>query len=176
MQPSDPLACSCTWVRGDPNEEHSEEVLRRAFEAHYLPLLRLSTLLAGGSPNAEDIVQDVFVRSAGRLPGLSDPEVGPYLRTAVVNSWKNERRRLASDARKHRAAEIAARPASDAPSDDDLWEIIVQLPPRQRACLVLRYYEDLTEADVARLLGCSIGTVKSQTSRALDKVRKAVTR
>ena len=148
--------------------------MRQAFEAHYVPMLRLSTLLAGGSSNAEDIVQDVFVRSANHLPGLEPAEVGPYLRTGVVNAWRNERRRLGAEARKHRA--IAASTADPAvTSDYGLWTEIVALPPRQRACLVLRYYEDLPEIEVATLLGCSVGTVKSQTSRALTKLRKAVT-
>ena len=64
---------------------------------------------------------------------------------------------------------------TDRRSDYGLWTEIVALPLRQRACLVLRYYEDLSEIEVATLLGCSVGTVKSQTSRALTKLRKAVT-
>jgi RNA polymerase sigma factor (sigma-70 family) len=147
--------------------------LRQAFEAHYVPMLRISTLLAGGSPNAEDIVQDVFVRSASHLPGLDPAEVRPYLRTAIINAWRNERRRLAAEARKQRA--IASSIDPTVTSDDGLWAEIVALPPRQRACLVLRYYEGLPEREVATILDCSVGTVKSQTSRALDKLRRVVT-
>ena len=174
MQPPECLACSSSRVSDEPADERTKEVLRQAFAAHYLPLLRLSTLLGGGSPNSEDIVQDVFVRSAARLPGLNDEEIGPYLRTGVVNAWRNERRRLSSDRRKVGTAATLPSAPPDPFRDDDLWSAVIGLPVRQRACLVLRYYEDLSEADIAALLGCSVGTVKSQTSRALTKLRKAV--
>jgi RNA polymerase sigma factor (sigma-70 family) len=59
--------------------------------------------------------------------------------------------------------------------DSDLWEALRTLPPRQRAVIALRYYEDQSEADIARILGCSVGTVKSQASKALSKLRMIVT-
>jgi RNA polymerase sigma factor (sigma-70 family) len=58
--------------------------------------------------------------------------------------------------------------------DDTLWRLLAELPPQQRAVLVLRFYEDLTEAEVARVLDCAIGTVKSNSSRALAKLRDAL--
>jgi DNA-directed RNA polymerase specialized sigma24 family protein len=161
-------------MRGDALDESAEELLRHAFEVHYVALLGLSTLLAAGSPDAEDIVQDVFVRATNHLQRLSTAEVRPYLRTGVVNAWRNERRRLTAEGRKRRAAAVLTSP--NLGPDEGLWQEIIQLPARQRACLVLRYYEDLPEREVATLLHCSVGTVKSQTSRALEKLRKAVTR
>jgi RNA polymerase sigma factor (sigma-70 family) len=61
-------------------------------------------------------------------------------------------------------------------ADTDLWRALQQLPPRQRAVIALRYYEDLSEADIARTLGCSVGTVKSQASKAMSKLRDLVPR
>lgn len=144
--------------------------LRLAYEAHYVPLLRLCVLVTGRRETAEDLVHEAFVRVAGRLDGLGDEEIGPYLRAAALNLWKNRLRRLALERR---------RPTQPAPSDelafeekDEVWAAVRRLPARQRACLVLRYFEDLTERETADLLGCSVGTVKSQTSRAIERLRR----
>lgn len=150
-----------------------QEAMRVAFERHYLPLLRLSVALSGRQEAAEDLVQEAFVRSAARITDLAPGEVGPYLRRAIVNLWKNRLRRFAIEAR---SAVSLARPEPEpvAPMEerDLMWKALMQLPSRQRACLVLRFYEDLSEPEVARVLGCSVGTVKSQTSRGLAKLRK----
>lgn len=142
---------------------------------HRLPLLRLSTLLLSDASRAEDIVQDVFVRSFGAVGRLPDDQIGPYLRRSVVNAWKNE-------VRHGRTAALAAPklvhqelvPRDSFEERDAMWAAIQDLPPRQRACLVLRYYEDLSEREIARLLGCRLGTVKSQSSRAIAKLREVV--
>lgn len=151
-----------------------QEAMRVAFERHYLPLLKLSIALSGRQEAAEDLVQEAFVRSASRITELAPDEVGPYLRRAVVNLWKNRLRRFAIEARN--AISLARpEPESAAPMEerDLMWKALMQLPSRQRACLVLRFYEDLPEPEVARVLGCSVGTVKSQTSRGLAKLRRA---
>jgi len=142
---------------------------------HRLPLLRLSTLLLSDASRAEDVVQDVFVRSFGAVGRLPDDQIGPYLRRGVVNAWKNE-------VRHRRTAELAAPkvahqeflPTDSVEERDAMWAAIRDLPPRQRACIVLRYYEDLSDREIARLLGCRVGTVKSQSSRAIAKLRKVV--
>ena len=156
-------------------EPLARAVLRRAYELHRLSLLRLSTLLFRDHETAEDIVQDVFVRAAPRLSSLGDEEVGPYLRRSVVNAWKNGLRHHIveiSAAPKLMQGELSADPALE--ERDATWREISKLPGRQRACVVLRYYEDLSDGEIAALLGCRIGTVKSQSSRALAKLRKAV--
>jgi RNA polymerase sigma-70 factor (sigma-E family) len=150
-----------------------QEALRAAYEEHYVPLLRLCILLSGDRQVAEDIVQDAFVRVAPRVGEIGAEHLAPYLRRVVVNLWKN---RLRSLTRERRArARSAIDPVTEPLGREDrtaLREAVLRLPKRQRACLVLRYYEDLREREVASLLGCSIGTVKSQTSRALARLRK----
>jgi RNA polymerase sigma factor (sigma-70 family) len=130
-------------------------------------------LLTGRREAAEDLVQDAFVRLAPKIGRVEPEAVWPYLRRIAVNLWKNRLRRLALEAR-HRDAE--AQPSSDQSSDwAAMWSAVQSLPPRMRATIVLRYYEDLTESDTARVLGCSIGTVKSQTSKALAKLERELT-
>jgi RNA polymerase sigma-70 factor (sigma-E family) len=145
--------------------------LRLAFEKHHLSLLRLCVLLSGQREDAEDIVQEAFIRSARKLPELTDEAVGPYLRAAAVNLWKNRLRRARME---RRVRPSSARPElpQAAGEWDDVWRAVKRLPPRRRACVVLRFYEDMSEAETARVLGCSVGTVKSQTSRALLSLRK----
>jgi RNA polymerase sigma-70 factor (sigma-E family) len=136
-------------------------------------LLRLCVLLSGDRHVAEDIVQDAFVKVAPRLGEVPVEHLGPYLRKVTVNLWKD---RLRSLNRERRARnQSAVDPFTDDVVREDrvsLRAAVLRLPRRQRACLILRYYEDLPEREVASLLGCSIGTVKSQTSRALVRLRK----
>ena len=114
-------------------------------------------------------MQDVFVSAADRIRELPEDAWLPYLRAAVVNRWKNTRRRAILE-RSVRAEPLQV----SVGREDDLamWAAISTLPRRQRACLVLRYYEDLTIEDTAALLGCSPGTVKSQSSRALARLAR----
>jgi len=170
MQPSNPLACSSQRVIERARPEVVTDILRLAYEAHYRPLLRLCVLVTGRRETAEDIVQEAFVRVAGRLDGLGDEEIRPYLRAAALNLWKNRLRRLALERR--RPIQPAPRNELAFEEKDEVWAAVRRLPARQRACLVLRYFEDLTERETANLLGCSVGTVKSQTSRAIERLRR----
>jgi RNA polymerase sigma-70 factor (sigma-E family) len=150
-----------------------QDPVRRAFEAHYGRLVRLAALLLGRSEGAEDLAQDAFVKAAMKIEALPDDEVGPYLRRVLLNLWKNRLRRLAVE---RRFRFRVARPDVEQPGTfeerDAMWRAVQALPSRQRACLVLRYYEDLSERTVAEIMGCSVGTVKSQTSRGLARLRK----
>lgn len=148
------------------------EALRAAFEEHYAPLLRLCIALSGRVEVAEDIVQDAFVRVAPRVAGLRPDEVGPYLRRVVVNLWKDRLRRFATELKHLRQEPSPPAAATTGEDRDAMWRALLRLPTRQRACVVLRYYEDLSEREVAEVLSCSTGTVKSQTSRALSKLRR----
>jgi RNA polymerase sigma-70 factor (sigma-E family) len=168
-----------SYVTGmEVDERTVSDALRASFEAHYAPLVRLSFLLAEDPSIAEDIVQDVFVRVAERIGSIPEDERRPYLRAAVVNAWRNERRRRAIERRRSSAfVRPEGSSVGQALEDRDvLWREVKRLPERQRACVVLRYYEDLPVAEIARLLGCRVGTVKSQLSRALAKLRRSVAR
>ncbi len=140
-------------------------------------LLRFAHLLTGDPHRAADLVQDALERtlmSWDRVVRKDDPVA--YVRRAIVNRhvsvWRRYRReRLVADAPDAAYDPRVAERAFDA----DLWAALATLPPRQRAVLVLRYYEDLSEADTAATLGCSVGTVKSSTFRALAKLRERAT-
>lgn len=158
-------------------ERNEVELLRAAYERWYLPLLRLCVLLVGDSANAEDIVQETFFRASGRLPEISQAATFPYLRRSMANIWKNLLR--------HRSVELRSVPqlareestpfGEQIEERDAIWTAVSSLPPRQRACIVLRYYEGLIDREIAHLLGCSVSTVKSQSHRALSKLSKEIT-
>ncbi len=139
-------------------------------------LLRTAFLLTGDRHLAEDLVQDALARTHRALRRLADEgHFEAYTRTAMyhlhVSRW---RRRRVAESLPGEPAE-AADPGSDHAAHVDLrislHQALVRLTPRQRAVLVLRYFEDRSEAEAAELLGCSTGTVKSQTSKALARLR-----
>ena len=149
--------------------------LRAAFERHATSLLRLCILLTGRRETAEDIVQDSFVRLAPKIQDLDDGAVWPYLRRIAINLWKNRLRRLAAEARfRSRREPLSVPGAASLEERDRVLRAVGGLPARQRACVVLRFYEDLSERETASVLGCSTGTVKSQTSKALAKLREVL--
>lgn len=138
-------------------------------------LLRTAWLLTGDRQLAEDVVQEALSRVVGRWGHLvrgGDPEA--YVRRAVYNAVVDRSRRRAS-------SEVASDRVTDAPgpaADDDvlsrltLHQALTRLTERQRQVLVLRFYEDLGETRTAELMGCSAGTVKSQTAHALRRLRE----
>ena len=133
-----------------------QEALRAAYEEHYVPLLRLCILLSGDRQVAEDIVQDAFVRIAPRIDEVHPDHMAPYLRRVAVNLWKNRLRSLTRERRARDRSTID--PVTEPIGREDraaLRTVVLRLPKRQRACLILRYYEDLPEREVASLLGCS---------------------
>jgi RNA polymerase sigma-70 factor (sigma-E family) len=137
-------------------------------------LLRFAYVLTGDPHLAADLVQDALERTGMRWRWLhrqDDPE--GYVRRAILNAHLNQRRRRRRERLVADPPELAAPPAET--RDDLLWGLLSGLPPQQRAVLVLRFYEDLTEAEVARVLDCAIGTVKSNSSRAMAKLRDALT-
>lgn len=136
---------------------------------------RLAYLITGDRHLAEDLVQDAFVKLAGRLLHLRDPVAfEAYLRRTVVNLANSHFRRKKVEQR-YVEREGGVPRAHVEGSDLDIREAaraaLLTLPVRQRTAIVLRFYEDLSEAQTAELMGCRPGTVKSLTSRGMDRLR-----
>lgn len=135
-------------------------------------LLRTAYLLTREHDLAEDLLQTALTKAWfawSRIAG--EPE--PYVRRILVNTYASWwRRKWNGELATEQLPERGGPPASEhTEASHDLWTAMARLPKRQRAVVVLRYFEDLTEAETARLLGCSVGTVKSQTSKAFAKLR-----
>ena len=145
-----------------------DDVAFDAFVTARLPhLLKLGRALAGDEQRGADLVQDALERALPRWRRLDDPE--GFVRRAMVNRSISVWRKVRRERPLPELPPDAARP--DRPHDHELFAAVRRLPPRQRAVIALRYYEDLTEAQTAEVLGCSIGTVKSQAHRALAVLR-----
>jgi RNA polymerase sigma factor (sigma-70 family) len=142
--------------------------LEALYRKAYAPMVRLAYLLTGNGGIAEDLVQDSFARVSQRWVGLDRPEA--YLRVSVVNACQSYHRR----ARRERAhfAELVREEVS--PETPVLADALARLPYRQRAALVLRFYEDRHETDIAELLGCRPATVRSLIRRGLQALRKVI--
>jgi RNA polymerase sigma-70 factor (sigma-E family) len=139
---------------------------------------RFAYLLTGDSARAEDLVQDAFVRVIGRFGHLRVPDAfEAYLRRTMVNLHTSSLRRR----RLERAYVQGARPDLE-PSEpmpdvgmrEDLWRALGALTPRQRAAIVLRFYEDLSERETAEILRCSPAAAKSLIARAMDTLRARI--
>ncbi|GII63378.1 RNA polymerase sigma factor [Sphaerisporangium krabiense] len=153
----------------------TEDEFRDFVTSRWRALQRTAYLLTGDHGRAEDLLQIALVRAHRRWSRIEDPEL--YVRRVVINlnvAWW--RRRRVPEQLTDRVPEPGASGDPHAGLDlrEELWTAVLRLPPRMRAVLVLRYFEDLPEAEVARVLGCSPGTVKSQTSRGLDRLRDAL--
>jgi RNA polymerase sigma-70 factor (sigma-E family) len=138
-------------------------------------LLRTAALLAGGRDAGEDLLQTAVERLLARWRRFDgDPE--GYLRRTMANLATDRYRRQGRWQRKARLLRAQAQPPPDAIAEVDLRDalvrILLQLPARQRAVLVLRYWQQLSEAETAQLLGWPEGTVKSATARGLQRLRQ----
>jgi RNA polymerase sigma-70 factor (sigma-E family) len=157
----------------------SDGAVTLLFQDHYTSLVKLAALLLRDSHRAEEIVQDAFVDMHERWARLREPaKAAAYLRTSVVN-------RTRSDQRHHKVvASHPAEPAVDVASAEsgalarfeqgEVMELLDRLPERQRSVLILRYYGQLSEAEIAQALGISRGAVKSHSSRGLRALRPSL--
>lgn len=163
-----------------PEPDSDSEQFRQFVSTRSSALLRTAYLLTGDYARAEDLLQSALIRAHRhwrRVHKQGEPEA--YVRKIIVNlntDWWRRRSSL------EQVVDPAANEASSASAPDafaayelrdELWAALRGLPPKMRAALVLRYFEDLTEAQAAHVLGCSVGTVKSQCSRGLERLRAA---
>ncbi len=151
----------------------------RSFEEYattrWAALYRTAHLLTGDPVAAEDLLQTTLLRVMAQWSRVSRADApDAYVRKMLLNELLGEKRKSVRRAQKAHllpVPDITSDPAAAAATRLDLWERVQLLPPRQRAVLVLRYYEDLSEAEIAEVLGVSTGTVKSQASLALRTLR-----
>jgi len=142
-------------------------------------LYRVAYLLSGSHADAEDLAQQTLVkvfRNWGRVASSDSPDA--YVRRILTNTYLSSRRplRLQREVVTDRLPDALVEPGTAAREQRlMLWPHVQALPPRQRAVVVLRYYEDLTEQQIAQALGCSTGTVKSNAHKALKTLRGALT-
>lgn len=150
----------------------SDDGFAELFAARAAALRRTAYLLCGDWHRAEDLAQTAFAKLYAAWPRLRDRGAADaYLRRTLMRTFLDDnkrgwRREYATDA-------VPERPLHDEWPEERLalLDAMAQVAPRQRACLVLRFYDDLSVESTAELLGCSVGTVKSNTSRGLDTLR-----
>jgi RNA polymerase sigma factor (sigma-70 family) len=135
-----------------------------------LPLVRLACALTGSETLAQDLVHDVFIRAHARWNRIEHPR--SYLRAAVVNACRSASRR----AKRERSANALFVVEDAALDADEMFDALAALPYKQRAALVLQFYEGLPQAEIATLLHCREGTVASLVHRGLAQLRRVIDR
>ncbi|WP_121258501.1 SigE family RNA polymerase sigma factor [Nocardioides ferulae] len=144
--------------------------------ARYGPLFRTAYLLAGDPVQAEDLLQDALASTCARWGSLRDKGAADaYVRQVMARAVQRQWRRRGREVSTAELPDAGHGGGLDVRADQlALWAAVRRLPPRMRATLVLRYVDDLSVEDTARVLGCSTGSVKSQTHHALKRLRVAL--
>lgn len=160
-----------------PLAVHGDVLLDRLYRTHAPAALRFALMLTGERELSEDLVQEAFVRVAAKLDTLREPDAfAAYLTRAVANLAKSHFRHQQVVARHERTLdlnELVVHPV-DILARDTLLVALRRLPIRQRAVIVLRYYNDASNEEIARVLDIPVGTVKSLLSRGLAKLREGI--
>lgn len=165
-----------TAVVGDLREQTRAEEFAAVFAEHHQEVRRLAYALCGDWARADDAAAEAFARTWPKWRRGKVDDVRPYLRRTVVNHVRGRWRRRATERREehhHRGDDRGER--SDEDSSDDrgqLTQALLELPPRQRAAVALRYLEDCSVDETAVILAVSAGTVKAQVSRGLARLRE----
>jgi RNA polymerase sigma-70 factor (sigma-E family) len=159
-------------------DDETKDRLAEAYDRHAVAGYRLAYLLTGDRDAAEDLLQDAFVRVAGRFRHIRFPDAfAAYLRRSIVNLHVSRLRRRRSE-RSSFERVARERPESsvlpDVAGRQDLWRELQALPPRQRAAIVLRYFEDLSEREAAQVMGCSHDALRSAVARGLRALRQTM--
>jgi RNA polymerase sigma factor (sigma-70 family) len=159
----------------DPQAVKAKETdrLGSLYESEAAAVIRLAYVLTGDRHAAEDIAHDAFARVGRRLFGLHDREHSrAYLYRTVVNLCRGRGRRLRVERRALQKLDRGdPNEGPDVAAQDEMWTAILRLPLRQRAALFLRYYQDLSEAQAADVLQCSLPAMKSLVNRGLKELR-----
>ena len=156
-----------------------EEEVARLHRQHYRSLVRLAALLLDDVGSSEEVVQDAFVKMQLGWGRLADSERAPaYLRSVVLNGARSRMRRRQVRAR-HLQAVPPAAPSAEAGAlaaddHDRMVAAVKRLPARQREAVVLRYYLDLSEAEMATTMGISAGSVKTHLHRGLAALHETL--
>lgn len=158
--------------------QRSREEFAEFAQARSPALFRAAYLMVGDRGLAEDLLQEALTKTYVAWPRLRDVQnAEAYTRKAITTtaiSWWRRKAWQREVPRDQLPDQLVAEHGARIDERDWLWTELQMLAPRQRAAIVLRYYEDLTEARTAEAMGCSIGTVKSQVSDALNRLRARV--
>lgn len=169
MRPSRVRSAEVARPRAEQPPEEWPPPLVQSYTDHRLELVRLAFLITGSLHVAEEVVQDAFVSTLRSWSRVREPR--RYLRAAVVNGSRSWLRR-----RKLERRQPKPRDEASLSEPDELWDVLDRLNPRQRSAIVLRYYEGLPDAEIARLIGCRTATVRTVIHRALGALRKEIQR
>jgi RNA polymerase sigma-70 factor (sigma-E family) len=156
----------------------SKPDLEELYRRHSVSGYRLALLLTGDPELAADLLQDAFVRLLGSFHDLRDPSAFPaYLRRTLINLSRSYfRRRRIERSHLHRSRELPPSAVTDLGAREEMTHWLANLPSRQRAAVVLRFYEDLSEKEAAEALQTSVPALKSLVQRGLSSLREEVER
>lgn len=179
LDPATVVPVEPAWPSAERAEPHAgvrdEGAFATVFDQEHGRAMRLAYLLTGDRDTAEDAVAEAFVRTFEKWRAGKVERVGPYLRQAVVNQVRNHRRsmaRLRQHEDRKRGDDRGVPPPAEQVAVREVVDVLLErLPYRQHAAIVLRYYEDLSEAETAAALGCRRGTVKSLIARGMEALR-----
>lgn len=150
--------------------------LQEFVEVHYVSLFRTAFVLTGDRHSAEDLLQDALTKSWAFAQRTSIEQPGAFLRRCMVNQYLSQwrRRRLVREEPTDEA-NMPERTVADGSDHfegrEAMWQALARLPRHQRVILVLRFYEDMSEAQIAELLGVGVGSVRSGSWRGLERLR-----
>ena len=150
-----------------------ERAFREFFDAEFRPLRRLAYLLTGDWGEAEDLAQETMVRMYRSWNSIKERPAA-YARSVLINRHRSLLRRAKVET-KHALIRKSFSPPTSSELEDEylvVWQALRKLPQREREVIVLRYYEDMQQSDIAKTLGVPVGTVKSMTHRALGRLRE----